>query len=638
MKPLVSTTVVFLLTLSFFLKVERTVASPAISNQNVVAHLVAATDVVKAGEPFYVYVVLDLKSGWHVYWRLPGGVGFPPSMKWSLPQEWSASALEFSLPQQFSGPDGKPFYGYEKRALLRARITPGGDVAKDRSWNIGGTLSWLACDASSCVPGKAILSTSVGENLSSETKNQFFKTERAFVPDESFLKSHSLVPPTVTSTTADVVNNQTLTPNLVHWQLLLALASGMLGGFLLNLMPCVLPVISLKIFGFLRQAGESRTKVWRHGLAFAGGIYLWFILLGLLVLFLKTAGKQVTWAFQFQSPLFLITLSILVFIFALHLFGVFEIALPGKASSSLDRVASQSGYQGSFFQGLFATLLATPCTAPFLGSALGFAFTQSGGVIMAMFAAIATGMAFPYLLLSVQPGWMKWLPRPGAWMEQVKQLMGFPLLATNLWLLSILGKMGGVQSVLLMLLLILVVGFSCWLYGACFAAKQLLRYVTLSLSLFLVGVVGWFVIPKITESTVQASDHQPSASIAAPIAEDKINWVPYSAALLEELRAAGRALFLDFTAAWCLTCQFNEQTAIERPAIRKLLQSKNIVPMKADWTNPNLEITEALRSFGRVGVPFYVFYPASQSGEKSEPIIFSELLTEAQLIKVFSQK
>ncbi|MBX9742492.1 MAG: thioredoxin family protein [Chthoniobacterales bacterium] len=626
---------VFLFVFSFFSTAHRVRGASSELDQNVTPYLITATDAIKPDESFEVYILLHLEKGWHVYWRIPGGVGFPPSMKWDLPQGWSASVLEFSLPQQFTGPDGKPFYGYEKQALLRVHITPKGDLTKKNSWKIGGTLSWLACNAASCVPGRAFLSTSIGESVSPEIKNQFLKIEKEFVPDDAFLKPHSLDKPTVTSSDTHIVNNQTLTPNF--FLLLLALASGMLGGFILNLMPCVLPVISLKIFGFISQAGESRSNIMRHGLAFVAGIYVWFVMLGVLVLFLKAAGNQVTWAFQFQSPPFLVALSLLVFAFALHLFGVFEIALPGKTSSSLDRIASQSGYRGSFFQGLFATLLATPCTAPFLGSALGFAFAQSGSVIMAMFVAIATGMAFPYLLLSMRPGWMKWLPRPGAWMERVKQLMGFPLLATNLWLLSVLSTMRGMQSLLMMLVLLLLLGFSCWIYGSCFSLRPLVRTLLVSLSFLLVGIASWYLIPKIvTLPTALASVNQLSRTSDAAVVEDKINWVPYSAMRLEKLRCAGKAVFLDFTAAWCLTCQFNERTAIDTHAVKELLQTKSIVPMKADWTNPNPEITDALKSFGRVGVPFYVFYPASQSGIESKPITFSELLTESQLLKVFS--
>ena len=213
---------------------------------------------------------------------------------------------------------------------------------------------------------------------------------------------------------------------------------GFLGGIILNLMPCVLPVISLKIFGFVQQAGQSRQKIFRSGIAFTIGIFAWFIALAVLLIALKGAGRDVTWGgFQFTNPYFVLALSVIVLVFALNLFGVFEISLPQPVTRNLLSTSERKDLLGSFFQGVFATVLATPCTAPFLGTALGFAFTQSAAIILAMFIAIAAGMSAPYLLLSAQPAWLRFLPRPGPWMLHVKQFMGFLLLATLLFLLYV---------------------------------------------------------------------------------------------------------------------------------------------------------------------------------------------------------
>jgi thiol:disulfide interchange protein DsbD len=219
---------------------------------------------------------------------------------------------------------------------------------------------------------------------------------------------------------------------------------GFIGGFILNLMPCVLPVISLKIFGFVQQAGQSRARIFRSGLAFIAGIFVWFLGLALVLVIIKSAGGQPVWAAQFTNPYFVLTMSAVVLVFALNLFGVFEINLPQWLSRRAVAAESAHGDAGSFFQGVFATVLATPCTAPFLGTALGFAFTQSAIVILAMFASIAFGMSLPYFLLSAQPAWLKFLPKPGPWMLRVKQLMGFLLIATLLFLLSVLGAQRGV--------------------------------------------------------------------------------------------------------------------------------------------------------------------------------------------------
>ena len=410
--------------------------------------------------------------------------------------------------------------------------------------------------------------------------------------------------------------------------LISALFSGFLGGLILNLMPCVLPVISLKIFSFIAQAGESPARIFRHGVAFSGGIFSWFLALGTIVIILKSGGAQVTWgAFQFQNPLFVIGLSVVVFLFALNLFGVFEISLPGSATTSLDQAAARGGYAGSFFQGLFATLLATPCTAPFLGSALGFAFGQSPGVILGMFAAVAFGMSLPYVLLSARPGWRKWIPKPGAWMERLKQFMGFPLLATNLWLLWVIQNQRGEMAALLLLALFLILGFCAWIYGSISSGSlcSATRWVLMA-GIALVSLISLAVVMK------RISQTAPVAS--SEVSRDGIVWVPYSPSFLDVLRSEGKPVFLDFTASWCLTCQFNEKTSINVPAVRSLLREKGITAMKGDWTNSDPAITTALKSFGRVGVPLVIYYPP---GKGSDPILLPELLTEKIVVETLGK-
>jgi thiol:disulfide interchange protein DsbD len=402
-----------------------------------------------------------------------------------------------------------------------------------------------------------------------------------------------------------------------------ALFYGFLGGLILNLMPCVLPVISLKIFGFINQAGDSRRSILLHGLAFAAGIFVWFLGLAAVIIGLKSGGTEVTWAFQFQNPWFNVVIGSVVFIFALNLAGVFEFVLPGRASNAMESAGSTSGLAGSFFQGVFATLLATPCSAPFLGSALGFAFSQSAAVILAMFAAVASGMALPYLILSASPGWLKFLPRPGVWMERLKQFMAFPLLATLVWILSILGGQRGTDGVIWFCAFLLCLAFACWLLGSFCGplASRAKQIIALLFILATLGLGGWYFLGK-------KFAHVGLETI------DRIAWVPFSKARVEEELAAGRSVFVDFTADWCITCKFNERTAINTPTIRALLKEKNITPIKADWTNANPEITAALKSFGRVGVPLYVIYAAS---DPQAPVVLPELLTEALLTEALKK-
>jgi len=402
--------------------------------------------------------------------------------------------------------------------------------------------------------------------------------------------------------------------------LLSALFYGLIGGLILNLMPCVLPVISLKIFGFIKQAGDSPQKILRHGLAFTAGIFLWFLGLGAIISVLKLSGAEVTWAFQFQNPWFNFAIATIVFAFALNLFGVYEILLPGKAASAMSE-SGGDGYGGSFFQGIFATLLATPCTAPFLGTALGFAFSQSPFVIMAMFGSIAVGMALPYLLLSAQPAWLKFLPKPGAWMEKVRQFMGFPLIATLLWLLSVLFTQKGFGGVLAVSAFLLCLALSLWIYGAFCGplTKPSQRAGALTVSIVITISAAWFFIAD------QFAKSSPPASTLSSESADGIQWIPFEAGTVQQLIGSNRTVFVDFTADWCISCKFNERTAIDQPNVREFVKENNIAMVKADWTNQNASITQALKAFGRVGVPFYVIYPAERP---QDPIILPELLTQ----------
>jgi len=396
---------------------------------------------------------------------------------------------------------------------------------------------------------------------------------------------------------------------------------GFIGGFILNLMPCVLPVISLKIFGFIQQAGQSRQKIFRSGLAFTAGIFAWFITLALVLIALKAAGRDATWGgFQFTNAYFVLALSVIVLVFALNLFGVFEISLPQSMTRGLLASAERKDNLGSFFQGVFATVLATPCTAPFLGSALGFAFTQSPVVVLSMFVAIAAGMSAPYLLLSAQPAWMKFLPQPGPWMAHLKQFMGFLLLATLLFLLYVLGVQRGLDGAIWASCFLLIVAIACWMKGAFIVptASAPKRSFVLLLMLLLLLFSGVYFI----------GDKFQSAKIDIAQANLPGDWQPFTPERLQSERDAGHAVFVDFTAAWCLTCKFNEKAVLENSDVRDAFQRHGVVKMKADWTNGDPVITKLLQQFGRPGVPLYVLYP----GKSQEPIVFPELLTKNILL------
>ncbi|HEY1769017.1 MAG TPA: thioredoxin family protein [Chthoniobacterales bacterium] len=402
--------------------------------------------------------------------------------------------------------------------------------------------------------------------------------------------------------------------------LLKFLLFGFIGGFILNLMPCVLPVISLKIFGFMQHAGDSRAKIFGNGVAFSAGIFVWFVGLALLMIALKAAGHQITWAFQFTNPLFVVAMSAVVLVFALNLFGVFEITLSARASGGLLGWSAREGYAGSFFQGVFATVLATPCTAPFLGSALGFAFAASAGVILLMFVAIAAGMSAPYLLLTAQPAWLRFLPRPGAWMVRVKQFMGFLLIATLLFLLWVLGAERGPEAIVWTGAFLLVLSIVCWMKGSFSTPANSFsqRLVVCALmALLVLGGGYYFIGEKFRATRIAASSLTPN------------DWVAFTPERLRDELAQGRSVFVDFTAAWCITCKFNEASVLETAVVKNAFARAGVVKMKADWTNADPVITKTLQQFGRVGVPLYVLYPATSP---DHPVVLPELLTQTLVL------
>ena len=638
------------------------------------ATLIADTSAIVPGRDFQVGLLLEMAPGWHTYWEYSGDAGFPTRVQWSMPAGFRAGAIQWPTPEAKLEPGEIQTYAYGDRVLLLSTITPALDASG--SVTIRAKVSWLVCK-DTCIPGGTDLelnlpvgATAVPDNVAifEEFRRQIplaspppFEltwqrsgknlkltvgglpqaTSLALFPLPSVdqLVGHpKIVSPDTLELSVDgdfrgvlavgegasrrswlVAESQSSgsveKPAAASMGLWLALFYGFLGGMILNLMPCVLPVISLKIFGFIQQAGESRWRIFSHGVAFIGGIFAWFLGLAAVVVALKSGGSEVTWAFQFQNPWFNIVMGTVVFVFALNLAGVFEFILPGRTATALEAAGSAGGHAGSFFQGVFATLLATPCTAPFLGSALGFAFSQSAPVIVAMFASVAAGMALPYFLLTAQPGWMRFLPRPGMWMERLKQFMAFPLFATLIWIFAILGGQSGMDGVIAYAAFLLCVGLACWVYGAFCGPAGRHRLLALGMVAVLSAGGGWYFLGQ---KFAWAGKEDASG----------IHWVPFSQARLQAELAAGHSVFLDFTADWCITCKFNERTAIDTSVVRALLGSKKVVPMKADWTNSNPEITAALKSFGRVGVPLYVIYPGGNAGA---PVVLPELLTESIL-------
>jgi thiol:disulfide interchange protein DsbD len=401
------------------------------------------------------------------------------------------------------------------------------------------------------------------------------------------------------------------------WQMLLY---AFIGGLILNVMPCVLPVIALKILGFVNEARSEPRRVRLLGLVYAFGVLVSFLALAAVIIGVKAAGHKAGWGMQFGNPIFLVCLTTLVTLVALNLFGVFEVILGGRAISAAGELASKHGAAGTFFNGVLATALATPCTAPFLSIALGFAFAQSAGVILLIFAAVAAGLASPYVLLSWNPAWLKFLPKPGAWMEKFKIAMGFPMLLTAVWLFNLAAGSYG-DGVIWLGVFLVVMAFAVWIFGE-FVQRGRQRK-TLAAVIALGLLVGAYAF-ALENQLHWRKPQTPSSSGQLAHEEGGIDWQPWSPATLQQARATGRPVLVDFTANWCLTCQVNKKTSIEIPSVREKLKAINAITLLADYTHFPDAITTELNHFNRAGVPLVLVYPKSAD---APPIVLPEVLT-----------
>lgn len=382
------------------------------------------------------------------------------------------------------------------------------------------------------------------------------------------------------------------------------------GGLILNLMPCVFPVLGIKILGFVNQAGHQRRKIVAHGLTFTLGVLLSFWTLAGALAALRAGGDQLGWGFQLQSPAFVYALAVLLLVFGMNMSGVFEFGLGATAVGG--ELQMKSGYAGSFFTGVLATVVATPCSAPFLAPALGAALAVSTIESFAIFTAIAVGLSTPYLLLSIFPQAVKVLPRPGAWMETFKQFMAFPLYATVgylAWVLAAQTSEEGFRSVLFSFVLI---AMAVWMYGRWSAPGASAGRARFGVaSLIVVGALGvWTGWPR--------SSTDASAGNSSP----HVVWEPWSPEAVAKLRAEGRIVYVDFTARWCATCQTNKKLVFSSDEVLQAFAAKKIATLRGDWTNQDPRITAELAAYQRSAVPFNLIWLPG----KTDPVILPELL------------
>ncbi len=372
-----------------------------------------------------------------------------------------------------------------------------------------------------------------------------------------------------------------------------------MGGIILNLMPCVFPILSLKVLAF---ANDREHKHSVHGLAYTAGVVLSFIAVAGLLISLQAAGSAIGWGFQLQTPWFVAGLAYLFFVLGLNLSGFFEMG--GGLMNVGNGLAGKSGYSGSFFTGILATVVASPCTAPFMGTALGFAVTQPALVSLSVFAALGLGMALPVLLLSYSPALLKFIPKPGPWMEKLKQFLAFPLYITAVWLVWVVGKQTGVNGMAAVLGGCILLALALWLWSSKLFSRGL-SVASLAVAIALLG----------------------SPLLATAPTTDK-NYLSYSPATLAELRQQNQPVFLNITADWCITCLANEKMTLSTDTVKQTFIDEGITCLKGDWTNHDPQITALLEKYQRTGIPLYIYYPANQQPE----VILPQLLTVSTVV------
>jgi thiol:disulfide interchange protein DsbD len=646
------------------------VAGAVVRQPHVEAELVSEVASVRAGEPFHVAVRLKMEEHWHTYWKNPGDSGLATSLEWTLPEGWSAGPIVWPVPQTVEV-GGLVSYAYEGEVFLLTEIRPGVVPSSGRVV-LEVAADWLVCKEI-CLPGSARLTLvlPVGEGpVRPSGWAEAFARVRAELPvaapegavrvvrsgGEWEIRSVGLVPEHFFAETEQAVaynRPQILRDGVLRvsaseeagvermrgvltgrspegrpqaWEVdvpvelapvggvggadsfVVVLLGAFLGGLILNLMPCVFPVLGIKIMGLVRQAGDDRRTVAAHGLAYTAGVVVSFLVLAGVLLALRSGGAQLGWGFQLQNAAFVYVLALVLLLFGLNMSGVFEVggSLVGAGSKG------PGGMTGSFLSGILATVVATPCAAPFLATALGAALVLPPVPSLVLFTAMGLGLALPYLLLSFFPSLASRLPRPGAWMESFKQGLSFLLYAAAVYLVWVLAAQVEGDRLLAALFGMVLVASAAWVYGRWCAPVRsgVVRLAGLLVAgLILAGgvVYGW---PRAERGGVE--------------------WEAWSPEAVERHRAAGRPVYVDFTARWCATCQVNKKVVFGSAEVRREFAARKVVLLQADWTRKDPAITAELARFGRSAVPFNLFYLPG----RSEPVVLPEVLTPGVVLDI----
>lgn len=539
-----------------------------------------------------LWVEFELEKGWHIYGQNPGDIGLPTKIKLNVPKEIRALEADWPATQKFES-EGLTSFGYEEKLILGHELLLAeeelfGGVRDLSDVNIEATIEWVLC-RDECIPGKVVLNKSTDLILPTNvaTKENRAGRKGAVAEDRSFI---------------------------------LTLCFAFIGGFLLNLMPCVFPVISLKILSFVNQSNKNSAL--GHGVVFAMGIIISFWLLSGFLFIARAIGSEVGWGFQFQSPTFVVLIGFLLFAVGLNFLGVFDIGLGvQRVADSADKGA---GYVGSFFSGVLSTLLATPCSAPFMASAIAGSFVLPVWMGFLVFTFIGLGMSVPYLILSAFPNTLKFLPKPGNWMLRLKQIMAFPMFATVIWLIWVLSIQTGSTGVVFFLSGLLILSIGLWMLGQwCHpGASDKHRRLAMYSCAIAFAVAVLVALPKESHANYKLGTrvNDNGDDVAQMYTEAKLN----------QLIADKKPVLVEFSAAWCLTCQVNHLLLYRSGEAKQALREKGVVLLDADWTNRDPVITRAIKSLGREGVPLNVLYiPGRQEATVLPQVLTLGGLTEA---------
>ena len=443
---------------------------------------------------------------------------------------------------------------------------------------------------------------------------------------QAFDLSANLDPAFVPAATASLANAL----GAEQLSLMQALLFALLGGLILNLMPCVFPVLAMKAAAFARLAGHERNEMRRDGLAYTAGVLASFAAMAGIVIAIRSTAGEVNWGFQFQSPVFSLLIAYLFFVVGLNLSGVFEVG--SRLAGVGQGLVSRGGTTGAFFTGVLAVIVATPCTAPFMAAALGFALSQPAPATIAVLLAMGLGLALPYLALSMTPALQRLMPRPGPWMDRLRQFLAFPMYASAVWMIWVLTQQTGADGVLYALGGMILIAFAIWLLriGTAESAGTWARR-GLAAGAVLLAFAATLKLDD-SPATAASASGGPAAGVSFE------GWERFSRARMAEAVAAGKPVFVDFTAAWCITCLVNERVALETPASRKAFEQADVVKLKGDWTNRDAEITGVLKELGRAGVPLYLFWAPRADRPKILPQVLTESLILSELSSIQQAK